>query len=254
MCIGWPALAFWGARCRGRMCMWSAARTIPTGRWPSPAGSARFRWISPWCRRSIPTSSSGCGCRGAIDEAQELLGHALASSTQVYAHPDPARLRAAVDAVPGPGEAAGGARGRGWVAPGAGLGFTGGDGARLGGRAGPAGKAGRDAPRPVLGPGKCAVVACLRAGKVHPGPPEACCPVHATRWEAASHADPGLEERRWRQIAEPLPVPGHVNLRGLAPLVVAEVLYGLQQRGAAQCTSHCRFLRRLAQELRQAQG
>jgi integrase/recombinase XerD len=44
---------------------------------------------------------------GAIDEAQELLGHALASSTQVYAHPDPARLRAAVDAVPGPRELAG---------------------------------------------------------------------------------------------------------------------------------------------------
>jgi integrase/recombinase XerD len=41
---------------------------------------------------------------GAIDEAQELLGHALASSTQVYAHPDPARLRAAVDAVPSPRE------------------------------------------------------------------------------------------------------------------------------------------------------
>ena len=124
---------------------------------------------------------------------------------------------------------------------------------RLDGPAGPAGKAGRDAPRPVLGPGKCAVVACLRAGQVHPGPPEACCPVHATRWEAASHADPGLDERRWRQIAEPLPVPGQVNLRGLAPLVVAEVLYGLQQRVAAQCTSYCRFLRRLAQELRQAQ-
>jgi site-specific recombinase XerD len=44
---------------------------------------------------------------GAIDEAQELLGHALVSSTQVYAHPDPARLRAAVDAVPSPRELAG---------------------------------------------------------------------------------------------------------------------------------------------------
>jgi integrase/recombinase XerD len=43
---------------------------------------------------------------GAIDEAQELLGHALASSTQVYAHPDPVRLRAAVDAVPSPRELA----------------------------------------------------------------------------------------------------------------------------------------------------
>jgi integrase/recombinase XerD len=44
---------------------------------------------------------------GAIDEAQELLGHASVCSTQVYAHPDPARLRAAVDAVPSPRELAG---------------------------------------------------------------------------------------------------------------------------------------------------
>ena len=44
---------------------------------------------------------------GAIDEAHELLGHALVSSTQVYTHPDPARLRAAVDAVPSPRELAG---------------------------------------------------------------------------------------------------------------------------------------------------
>jgi site-specific recombinase XerD len=44
---------------------------------------------------------------GAIDEAQELLGHASLSSTQVYCHPDPARLRAAVDAVPSPRELAG---------------------------------------------------------------------------------------------------------------------------------------------------
>jgi integrase len=39
---------------------------------------------------------------GALEEAQDLLGHAAITSTQVYAHPDPGRLRAAVDAVPGP--------------------------------------------------------------------------------------------------------------------------------------------------------
>jgi len=39
---------------------------------------------------------------GTLEEAQDLLGHASITSTQVYAHPDPARLRAAVDAVPSP--------------------------------------------------------------------------------------------------------------------------------------------------------
>ena len=44
---------------------------------------------------------------GLVDEAQELLGHASVSSTEIYTHPDPARLRAAVDAVPSPRELAG---------------------------------------------------------------------------------------------------------------------------------------------------
>lgn len=45
---------------------------------------------------------------GALDEAQSLLGHASAGSTQVYAHPSPDRLRAAVERVAqagGPGAA-----------------------------------------------------------------------------------------------------------------------------------------------------
>jgi integrase/recombinase XerD len=36
---------------------------------------------------------------GSIDEVQELLGHASLASTQVYVHPDVARLRAAVERV-----------------------------------------------------------------------------------------------------------------------------------------------------------
>ncbi|HSL38079.1 MAG TPA: tyrosine-type recombinase/integrase [Arthrobacter sp.] len=44
---------------------------------------------------------------GTLDEVQELLGHSSISSTQVYAHPDQARLRAAIDAVPSPRELAG---------------------------------------------------------------------------------------------------------------------------------------------------
>ncbi|MGH3245955.1 MAG: tyrosine-type recombinase/integrase, partial [Trebonia sp.] len=39
---------------------------------------------------------------GSLEAAQDLLGHVSITSTQVYTHPDPARLRAAVDAVPSP--------------------------------------------------------------------------------------------------------------------------------------------------------
>ena len=43
---------------------------------------------------------------GGIDVVADLLGHASVSSSQVYSHPDPSRLRAAVDAVPSPREQA----------------------------------------------------------------------------------------------------------------------------------------------------
>ncbi len=44
---------------------------------------------------------------GGIDVVADLLGHASVSSSQVYVHPDPSRLRAAVDSVPSPREPAG---------------------------------------------------------------------------------------------------------------------------------------------------
>jgi len=44
---------------------------------------------------------------GGVDVVAELLGHASVSSSQVYMHPDPARLRAAVEMVPSPREQAG---------------------------------------------------------------------------------------------------------------------------------------------------
>ncbi|MGI8310877.1 tyrosine-type recombinase/integrase [Saccharopolyspora hattusasensis] len=39
---------------------------------------------------------------GRLDEIAELLGHAAVSSSQVYLHPDPGRLREAVERVPSP--------------------------------------------------------------------------------------------------------------------------------------------------------
>ena len=53
---------------------------------------------------------------GTLEETQDLLGHASIASTQVYTHPDPARLRAAVDAVPSPRAASPACR-RTWLAP-----------------------------------------------------------------------------------------------------------------------------------------
>jgi integrase len=125
------------------------------------------------------------------------------------------------------------------------------DGGKFDTRPGKTRPAGREAPPPVLGGDKCAVLACLRSRQVRHQRQEARCAVHAARWETARQAGLASDERRWNQTAEPVPVTGQVNLRGLAPLAVAELLYGLQQRAAAEVTSYCRFLRRLAQELRQ---
>jgi len=44
---------------------------------------------------------------GTLDEIAALLGHASMSSSQVYLHPDPARLRDAVERVPSPRSPAG---------------------------------------------------------------------------------------------------------------------------------------------------
>jgi site-specific recombinase XerD len=109
-------------------------------------------------------------------------------------------------------------------------------------------------PAPAIPDGKCAVTACLRERRVRRGREETRCALHARRWEAALLADPRLEGRRWNERAEPVPVTGQVNLRGLEPLAVVEVLYGVQQRVRAGCTSYCRILRSLAAELRQAQA
>jgi len=53
------------------------------------------------CGSNLADAGSG------LDVVADLLGHASVSSSKVYLHPDPGRLRAAVDAVPSPREQAG---------------------------------------------------------------------------------------------------------------------------------------------------
>jgi integrase/recombinase XerD len=56
-------------------------------------------------RHAFASNAADAGC--GIDVLADLLGHGAVSSSQVYLHPDPARLRAAVDLVPSPREQAG---------------------------------------------------------------------------------------------------------------------------------------------------
>ena len=53
-------------------------------------------------RHAFGSNAADAGC--GIDVVADLLGHASVSSSQVYLHPDPGRLRAAVDMVPSPRE------------------------------------------------------------------------------------------------------------------------------------------------------
>ena len=57
-------------------------------------------------RHAFGSNAADAGC--GIDVLADLLGHASVSSSQVYLHPDPGRLRAAVDLVPCPREQAAG--------------------------------------------------------------------------------------------------------------------------------------------------
>jgi integrase len=53
-------------------------------------------------RHAFGSNAADAGC--GIDVVADLLGHASVTSSQVYLHPDPGRLRAAVDLVPSPRE------------------------------------------------------------------------------------------------------------------------------------------------------
>jgi hypothetical protein len=80
-------------------------------------------------------------------------------------------------------------------------------------------------PLPPLEP--CAVAACPRQRR-HPGGQY--CDPHQQRLRAARRSDAAFDEDRWRTAGTAVGCGGQVSLRGLPPLVIAEVLAGLQQR------------------------
>jgi integrase len=91
---------------------------------------------------------------------------------------------------------------------------------------------------PPFGP--CEVAACTRDrnGK------GSYCHSHTSRWRTfRQRTDPDeVDEQRWRRTQPAAAIGFEVSLRGLAPRVVAEVLYGLQQRTADGVkTQHSKF-------------
>lgn len=82
-------------------------------------------------------------------------------------------------------------------------------------------------PLPSFGP--CAVAACTRDRTGH----RPYCQVHAQRLGMAAKKDPGLDVEAWRRTAPAVAEGPQVSLRGIPPLVVAEILYGLQERARA---------------------
>lgn len=77
-------------------------------------------------------------------------------------------------------------------------------------------------PRAACRP--CPVVACVRTADGHGG----YCAAHYDRWRTV-RTDPNLDLRRWLRTEPAVAESGQVSLRGLTPLVVTEVLYGLWQ-------------------------
>jgi integrase len=99
-------------------------------------------------------------------------------------------------------------------------------------------------PLPSFGP--CKVVACTR-DRVGHGP---YCQGHKSRLNEAKRRNPGLDEEAWQRTVPAVAEGSQISLRGLPPLVVAEVLYGVQQRTRSDIKTSYRDLRPLCDLLR----
>lgn len=75
--------------------------------------------------------------------------------------------------------------------------------------------------------GPCGVASCPRQRRHRDG---TYCEAHQIRLRLARRAEPVLDERHWQRTEPAVGLGGQVSMRGLAPLVVAQVLLGLQQR------------------------
>jgi len=102
----------------------------------------------------------------------------------------------------------------------------------------------------VPGVGPCQVAACTRQrGRVR----APYCRPHRDRWRAYRTAQVDPDEQRWRCTEPAVEDGGQVSLRGLPPLVVAQILYGLQQRTRHGAVTRPVVLRQAVVGLRRGQ-
>jgi integrase len=105
--------------------------------------------------------------------------------------------------------------------------------------------------RPLAPCDPCAVAACTRQRR-HPD--GLYCGAHQQRVRTARARDPRLDEARWRATEPAVGRGGEVSLRGLPPLLTAEVLFGLRQRCRVNAVkTDDAVLRALCDDLRRQQ-
>jgi len=79
------------------------------------------------------------------------------------------------------------------------------------------------------------------------------CQAHRAAWQQARRAGAGTGERAWRARAAAVAEAGQVSLRGLPPLVVVQVLYGIWRRAEDGVKIPETVLRRVCDALRREQ-
>jgi len=95
----------------------------------------------------------------------------------------------------------------------------------------------------------CAVVACARAADSARG----YCNTHYQRWRTATKTEPGLDAGQWQVTEGAVAQGGQVSLRGLPPLLVVQVLFGIWQRTRGGAKIKDVDLRAACQALRRQQ-
>jgi integrase len=101
---------------------------------------------------------------------------------------------------------------------------------------------------PLSAYGSCMVAACTR-DRIGRGP---YCQQHANRFKLAKKHDPHLDVENWRRTMSAISENSQVSLRGLPARVVAEVLYGLQERTRAEVKSSYLQLRPVCDAIRKS--